>query len=622
MCGIAGIYNLTQGKAINAELLTKFNQSLFERGPDSTGTVIKNEFGLTHRRLVIIDPVNGQQPYEYAGHYLVYNGELYNYLELNKKLAAIGVSVETASDTETLIKYLVHFGYDKLADLDGMFAFALITPDRILLARDHVGKKPLFYTINNGQLFFASSLKALLSVDRFSIDNTALINNLMYGNQTFDNRSIYKNILAVPPATRLTFKRGSDQATAAFRYWQIDFSRKYYNLSLNSAKELLEEKLSNAVKKRLISDVPLGAYLSGGLDSTIIVSLMKKYQEDLITYSICYDDPITQENSHAKLAALQLGTKHRSIEPDIGSFLQDQDFLLKQKMMPLSTMNEIPIYLLAKEAAKELTVVLSGEGADELFGGYGMISRAPVDFMRSLFKRSLERPFDFDQALLRLYGRTDFTSVLSHFQLFFRRMQNFDLLQIINPDININLAVDEIDDYFHTCFTRYKEQNLYTQYSAVVFDHNLRSLLERLDFNTMQASIEARAPFLDKEVIDFAFNIPWDYKLHIKNFPGCLCHANATEIAAQYDTTKYILRETFQGKIPSEILTRPKQSFPVPLKEVYSATAVEDLKQRLLNNSADFFNKKLLPEWLTNFCGPESALKYWSLDNLEKFFRL
>lgn len=622
MCGIAGIYNLSQAKKIDVELLAKFNRSLYERGPDSTGTLIKADFGLTHRRLVIIDPVNGQQPFEYAGHYLVYNGELYNYLELNKKLASIGVTVETASDTETLIKYLVHFGYDKLADLDGMFAFALVTPDRILLSRDHVGKKPLFYTINKGQLFFASSLKALLAVDRFSIDNTALINNLMYGNQTFDNRSIYKNILAVPTATQITFQSGSDRPVKEFRYWQLDISRKYYNLSLNSAKEMLEEKLSAAVKKRLISDVPLGAYLSGGLDSTIIVSLMKKYQEDLITYSICYDDQVTQENSHAMLAAKRLGTKHRSIEPELSTFLKDQDFLLNQKMMPLSTMNEIPIYLLAKEAAKELTVVLSGEGADELFGGYGMISRAPVDFMRSLFKRSLSRPFDFDSALMRLYGRTDFPSVLSHFQLFFRRMQNFDLLQIISPDINTNLAIEEIDEYFSSCFERYQEHNLYTQYSAVVFDHNLRSLLERLDFNTMQASIEARAPFLDKAVIDFAFNIPWDYKLHIKKFPGCLCHANATEIAAQYDTTKYILREAYQGKIPAEILTRPKQSFPVPLKEVYLPSAVDDLKHRLLNNPSGFFNKTLLPEWLNDFCGPESALKYWSLDNLEKFFRL
>ena len=619
MCGLAGIYNLTAGKEIRAEILAGFNAQLYERGPDDSGTLIKEHFGLTHRRLVIIDPVNGQQPFHYQGHYLVYNGELYNYKELNNKLTAAGIVVETASDTETLIKYLVHFGYDRLADLDGMFAFALVTPDRLILARDHVGKKPLFYTVQNGQLFFASTLKALLTVANKDLDYIALINNQMYGNVTFNNRSIYKNILAVPPAVQLTFMTGIYQPVRQFCYWQLNPGHKYYHLSLAEAKELFTDKISSAVKKRLISDVPLGAYLSGGLDSTIIVSLMKKFKEDLITYSICYDDHLTGENSHAQLASSYLKTAHRSITPDQKSFLADQTYLLSKKCAPLSTPNEVPIYLLAKEAAKELTVVLSGEGADELFGGYGTICRAPVDFMRAIYKNTLNRPYDFDQSLLRLYGRTEFISVLTHFQLYFRRLQNFDLLQIVNPDLKAVDVIAEIDAYFHDCFAKYSGHNLYTQYAGVVFDHNLRSLLERLDFNTMQASIEARAPFLDKEIIDFAFNIPWDYKMHMEKFPGCLCDHNAAEIAAQFDTTKYLLRESFKDKIPAEIIKRPKQSFPVPVAGIYDSHEVGRLRERLLKSESGFFNQRNLPEWLDNFCGPETVLKYWSLDNLETF---
>ena len=648
MCGIAGIFNLQPSKIlINDKTIKKFNNDLKERGPDDSGTVILNNIGngfsFTHRRLSIIDPKNGKQPYEWNKNYITFNGEIYNYKELNKKLINDKIEIKTNSDTETLLKYIVTYGIESINDIDGMFSFAIhLSNGQLILAKDHVGKKPLFYCFNKkkNRLYFSSSLKSLSEISSNELDGqdnktedlTVIIYNMLYGNLTFRDRTIYKNIKTINSGSYIIISPSKDISNKYIfkekKYWKLEVGKKFYNLSFDDAKEKYSEIMDEAVKKRLISDVPLGTYLSGGLDSTIITHIAKKYKPDLNTYSICYDDDKSKENTFANLAAKNLKTNHHTISPDFSTYLQDMKRLISNKAAPLSTPNEVLINKLAKETSKKLKVVLSGEGADELFSGYGLIARAPIDFIRYAFRNGLAHKDKFDSSLLRAYGIKDFITFLSHFQLFYKRFSNFDILQLFNgSDYNLINSITEIDDFFGDRFHIYKKEHLYTQYAAIVFELNLKSLLERLDFNTMLGSIEARAPFLDKKIIDFAFNIPFSYKLKLKKnaIKKCYCEYNSGEFTNNFDITKHILREAYKNKIPTEIIERPKQSFPVPYENLYlDKNYSDDLKTRLLNNKNQLLNpnRAAIDEWYSNYVNGYSSFKQWSLDSLESFLAL
>lgn len=622
MCGIAGIFNIVKNTPINRNHLQSFIEALKNRGPDDNGMIVGSEFGLAHTRLAVIDPDNGKQPVGYMGWSMTYNGEIYNFKELAKKLESIGIPIMTGCDTEVLIKYIVHFGVQSVKDLDGMFSFAISDGNKIFLARDHVGKKPLFYRIVNGQLYFSSDMGSLLPYGSAEIDWTTLVYSALYGNLTFKDRTVFKEIKTVESGTIMEFDKG-DFTPKVARYWQVVPGKKYYNTTFEEQKEILSSLMDEAVKKRLVSDVSLGSYLSGGLDSTIIAHIAKKYKKDLVTYSICYDDDVTRENHYAKMASKAFSTEHVSVVPDFSNFIDDMEYLSFKKQAPLSTPNEVPIYLLAKKAREKLTVVLSGEGADELFAGYSNISRAPIDFKRYFYSKHLSRTEEYVKAYTRLYGTTQFTGQNHHFQTFFKRFSNFDLLQIFHDNKMVMNALSEIDDYFDEIFKSLRYHDEYVQYSAVVFQHNLRSLLERLDFNTMLASLEARAPFLDKKLIDFAFNIPFSSKLKMKSVVNCLCDKNAYDVSSELDITKHILRDTYKSKIPQEIIDRPKQSFPVPYLTLYNSDYRKHLRKRLVENETGVFNarngKYPIVEWYDEFAVESQVFKLWVLDNIERF---
>ncbi len=360
MCGIAGIFNLKSASSkIDRKIIEKFNLDIKERGPDDTGTMIldnvENGFGFTHRRLSIIDPENGKQPYEWKGNYITYNGEMYNYKELNKKLENDNIKIDTNSDTETLLKYIVTYGIESINDIDGMFSFAIkLSNGNLILARDHMGKKPLFYSFDKTKckLFFSSSLNSLSSLsqndtngqDNKDQDLTVLIYTMLYGNLSFKDRTIYKNIRTVESGNYIIFHpeileksnkkiKTNGNTVTKKQYWKLSVGKKYYDLNFNDAKDKFTQLMDNAVKKRLISDAPLGTYLSGGLDSTIITHIAKKYKPELNTYSICYDDEKSKENTFARLAASSLGTNHHTITPDFSTYLADMKYLISKKVI-------------------------------------------------------------------------------------------------------------------------------------------------------------------------------------------------------------------------------------------------------------------------------------------------
>lgn len=617
MCGIAGIFNLLTSKNIDKSHLAKMNQDLGNRGPDQSGTIVKENFGFTHRRLSIlgVNDKAGEQPLYEDGVCLTYNGEIYNFQKVNKVLAKKGIKTASHCDTETLNYFLKIYNISKLDMLDGMFAFAYTNGFRIDLVRDVSGKKPLFYTIIDNQLYFSSSLRSLADIRNASIDKTAFIFNLLYGSTSFNTRTIFKNIFTVEPGSRVTFFYNRIQPVKE-RFLSFKPERKYYNFSFPDAVNHLQELLEESVKKRLMSDVPLGTYLSGGLDSTIITRIAKRYKEDLKTYSVCYNDQETRENTYAVFCSKHFGTDHTAVYPDFKDYLHIWKELIYQKRAPLSTSNEVLIYVLAKEAAKKLKVVLSGEGADELLAGYGAFSRSPMDFQRFILKKELKNPLLFEESLNRAYGKREFHTLREHFQMFYRRFNEHELLQILSPEFNIAEIITEIDSYFKALMNEVADLDLYTVYNYILYKINMRSLLDRLDFNTMNASLEARAPFLDKKVVDFCLNIPFSYKLRMTNQPECLCGFNAIEISNRFDTTKYILREAYKNSIPREIITRPKQSFPIPHELLYDVLGRKRLETKIEFTMHPFINNTLIKQWYETYNSEKFGFKLWTMENL------
>ncbi len=621
MCGIAGIFNLKKNLAINPKILQELNDDLSQRGPDTKDNFFSENYALTHTRLAILDLENGQQPYRFKEQTLSYNGELYNYQELNREISD-KIKIETNCDTETVLKYIATMGISQIKNFDGMYAFAIADENSLILARDHVGLKPLFYTIKNNQLFFSSLLGSLTKIQGKKLDQTAFLHFLTNGNLTFKNRTIYQNIYTVEAGTYLIFRR--DQLVPfSKRYYQPQIAQKYYQLPFAEQKEKLTEILDRAVSKRLISDVSLGTYLSGGLDSSIISQIASKYKPNLTTLSICYKEDQAKENYFAKLVAQKIKSNHFAIAPGISNFKSEMSELIKVKKTPLSTPNEVLIYKLAKFAKERLSVVLSGEGADELFLGYGAISRSPFDLIRYQNKKYLNNQPEFNKSLLRLYGKTEFEKSSDHISIFLRRLNNFEILQIFNQDSSLTNSIEELENYYQELFLKENELNLYTKYQQIIFDLNLKSLLERLDFNTMQASLEARAPFLDKEVIDFALNIPLSSKLRLKTDLKCLCRFNSFEISNKFDTTKYILRESFSSKIPKEILQREKQSFSIPFDSIYdNQNSNQDILTKIALDKSGLFNKESLIYLVNNWQLSKNNFKLWQIDNLLEFTKI
>ena len=561
MCGIAGFVDLERQSAADAAnaILHRMCQVITHRGPDDQGAYLSNGVALGMRRLSIIDLAGGHQPIsgEDGSVTIVFNGEIYNFLELKPKLQALGHTFKTHSDTEAIVHAYEEFGPRCVDHLRGMFAFAIWDArDRTLfVARDRVGKKPLYYTTTpEGTFVFGSELKSLLEhpeVQR-ELDPKALDAYLTLG-YVPDPLTIFRNINELPPGNYLTF---SSEGIKVSRYWDFIFeptNTRTENDYLAELRELLDE----SVRLRLISDVPLGAFLSGGIDSSTVVAIMARHMgQPVKTFSIGFHEDSYNELKYARLTALKFGTDHHEffVTPDICSIV---DELVWHFDEPFADSSAIPTYMVSKLARDHVTVVLSGDGGDELFAGY---TRYVVDRKRQGFallpkplRENVMRPLS-QRLPHATWGRNYLHNVsLDPISRYLDSISVFTSLNrdsLYSTDFKSKLGSSSYagtlfnDLVSHVTTGESLDQLLYLDSKTYLPG----DILTKVDRMSMAVSLEARAPLLDHKLIEFVTNVPASFKL----------------LGLE---TKYLLKKAVKDLVPAEILNRPKQGFGVPIQE-------------------------------------------------------
>ncbi|HEX5352521.1 MAG TPA: XrtA/PEP-CTERM system amidotransferase [Rhodanobacteraceae bacterium] len=565
MCGLAGIVMSHKGDSVNEKVLLAMRDVQRHRGPDEAGVYCGDGVGLGHRRLSIIDLSHGQQPMldEAAGWALVYNGELYNFELLKAELEAQGVVFHSRCDTEVLLRAWQHWGEACLPRLRGMFAFAAwdMRSKRIFLARDHIGVKPLYYGFTRaGDLVFASELKGLLAhpgVER-SIDPQALEDYMALG-YVPDPKSIYRGIFKLPPGYWLSWRAG-EPVPVAHQYWDVPF-KVVSDMKLSDATAQLRALLDDSVASQMISDVPLGAFLSGGVDSSAVVASMSRTsQQPVRTCSIGFDHGGFDETAYARKVAQHLNTQH--FEEHVSS--QDHDLLDTLAGIydePFADSSALPTYRVCQLARKHATVVLSGDGGDEDFAGYRRYRlHALESALRARLPAGVRKPLF--SALGRVYPKADWAP---------RPLRAKTTFQA--------LARDNVAAYFHSVSTT--PAALRAQLYSPAFKRELQgydalsvfrghaeraptdqplSLAQYLDFKTwlpgdiltkvdrasMAHSLEVRVPVLDHNLVEWASGLPPELKLH-------------------RGEGKYVFKKMLEPDLPRDVLYRPKMGFSVPL---------------------------------------------------------
>ena len=582
MCGIVGIVR-NDGKSIDEELLSRMNNAIRHRGPDDDGFYVNGSVGLGMRRLSIIDLKGGAQPIhnQDRSSWIVFNGEIYNYLELREKLEKLGHTFYTNSDTEAIVHAYDQFGADCPKHLRGMFAFAIWNErtQELFLARDRVGKKPLLYAHVNGQLIFASEFSALLlhpDVSR-DIQPEALDYYLSFMCIPAP-LTAYRAIRKLEPGHWLRWRRGEIELQ---RYWQPDFTKKI-NVSEEEAGERTVAILRDAVKVRLMSEVPLGAFLSGGIDSSAVVALMSQESSERVkTFSIGFDEQDFSELHHARRIAEHVGADHHEfiVRPDA---LEVLPTLVEHYGEPYADSSAVPTYYVAKETRKHVTVALNGDGGDESFAGYeryiamGLTEkyrRVPSFLRESVIKetvnlipssptkrsrvKSAKRLLDA-VALPRVDRYARWVSVFNeqtkqplYSDFFKEQTQAADATGILGEWFKRANGIGILDAMLLT------DQMTYLP----------NDLLVKVDIATMAVSLEARSPFLDHHVIEFAASLPQNLKLRRL-------------------TSKYLLKKVLRKLLPSENLNRRKMGFGVPVGHWFRGKMQPFLREVLLSEKA------------------------------------
>jgi asparagine synthase (glutamine-hydrolysing) len=599
------------------------------RGPDDEGTYFTPNLGLGHRRLAIIDPAGGRQPFTdpATGATIVFNGEIYNYAELRKKLASCGHTFQTQSDTETLLHAYLEWGADCLDACIGMFALAIYTPSggQLFLARDRFGIKPLYWSEQQKTVYFASSLKALLQLlpQRPGMDADAISHYLSTIRTNLGAQTLLHNVKLIEPGHWMRIQPSGEKQLHC--YWTPPRIRPEDKPddSFESAAEKVSELVEDSVRLRRISDVPLGGFLSGGVDSTIIADIACKQSEHHYhAYNVGYAQDGFNEWPFVKEAAQHCNMNCRQIELQANDFPALWEQLISLNGQPLSTPNEVPIYMLAKALKQDYTVALSGEGADEVFGGYTLPYFAAKDFDRAArTPQAAQENEPFSQAIARAYGQPFLPDLPTQHLTLNTLLSNAEKEIWLTPNLQQNINERAaVRNYYESLYNHTEGLSTLDRIMHVHLRINLEGLLLRMDSSTMASSVEARVPFTDHRLVDLAFALPDTYRMDWRSPAACQqgrLH-NVFEIH-QMDLieSKRVLRKAFANRIPKSILTRPKVSFPVPVFEWMDSWMKPAIKEILaaspLRNNV--LNLLMIDAWLNDQLPMHSA-KIWPIVNL------
>ena len=559
MCGICGIVNFDGSDPVDRIVIERMTESLAHRGPDDAGYFVEGRVGLGHRRLSIIDLSGGRQPIfnEDRSAAIVFNGEIYNYRDLAEALKTAGHTFRTRSDTETILHAYEEYGDDCVQQLRGMFGFAIWdgAKQRLLLARDRLGVKPVYYYRDRHFLAFASEIKSLLEIRSIprEVDPDAFD---MYLSLRYvpGPRTMFKNIFRLQPGHVLV---ADDSGIRITKYWDID----YPDPEPHSPEFLLErfrELLDESVRMRLLSEVPLGVFLSGGLDSSAILATMSKYAGDsrVKTFSVGYqasraEETASNEFEYARLAADAFASEHHEYRLDATHFAEFVPDLVSYLDEPLADPSCIPLYFISKLAREHITVVLSGEGADEILAGYGIYSKmlALDRIYAGAGPLSRLAPWIANLApseKLRHYVRMCGQALETRYRGVSRGFTEEGKLRLVGAD-RMKQSERQLRDVFGGYFKAVEnasplDRMLYVDAKVWLPD----DLLIKADKMTMANGLELRVPFLDHKMVEFAATLPNASKIHGKG-------------------GKTLLRSAMRGVLPDAIIDRPKKGFPIPI---------------------------------------------------------
>jgi asparagine synthase (glutamine-hydrolysing) len=567
MCGITGGVGVS---APSKGLLDAQLKSIEHRGPDDTGTYLNQEISLGMCRLAIVEVAAGKQPASDASEkiHIVWNGEIYNYRELRSELEQRGVQCRDSSESEVVINLYLEFGLDFINKLNGMFAIAIYdSRDKSLhLIRDRMGKKPLWISqLNDGTLFFASEVRALMPARPDRTLRTDMVAEIMQYGYINAPHSAFNEITQVPPASVLTWRAGK---TITKKYWEPDFDTKV-QISYEDALEVTKKLIEEAVSRRLISERPLGSFLSGGYDSTVVTAYMAKLMREKVqTYSIGFYSPQFNEAHHAKQVANYLGTNHHEeiLNPDPALIVEKISQILDQ---PFADSSIVPTYLLAKFARENLIVALGGDGGDEVFGGYDRYLAAPVmqklnpllGIARSGLKIARQQSLGNARKINRVGSQlSPKESLAARYSSILSLAQPSELISLLNPNFQTNAAettrINQFQDGKITSFDRMIRSDLDSYLPG--------DLLVKVDIATMANSLELRSPLLDVNVIEWGVSLPCKYK--IKGLE-----------------TKHILKDVARSLVPANLIDRPKMGFGIPRAEWLRA----ELKELVIDTLTD-----------------------------------
>jgi asparagine synthase (glutamine-hydrolysing) len=557
MCGIAGLASFDRRGSECTAVATAMVGTLAHRGPDDSGiwTSPDGAVVLGHRRLSIVDlsPL-GHNPMQYGDGrlWITFNGEVYNFHELRKELEADGYRFRSQTDTEVMLAAYDKWGVDCVQRFVGMFAFALWDEPRrrLWVVRDRLGKKPLYYTDTDGSFRFASELKAILADPTFSrdVDPTAIRLYLRYG-YVPSPYTIYKNARKLPPAHYLLFENGRVTVT---RYWDpVPFALATSSMGDSAAVEELETRLSLAVRQRMIADVPLGAFLSGGIDSSLVVALMQQQSPAPVrTFTIRFQNAAFNEADHAAAVAKHLHTEHDEETCDDGQMLAVVDRIADMYDEPFGDSSAVPTYLVSKIARERVTVALSGDGGDELFFGYPRYKYHATAASILALPRWLRHTAAFGASKVPNRRSRRIADVL-------RSEEHDRYSRFISwwQPVEIAAMTGEFPPegaLYADAFARSASMPRDDRPPLLdVVSYLPEDILTKVDRASMAVSLEVRAPLLDHRVVELALGLP----SHLKRRGG---------------TMKWILRELLYRRVPRELIERPKMGFGVPLADWFS----------------------------------------------------
>lgn len=556
MCGIVGMINNKENLMSKRSLFKHMTKTLSYRGPDETGYYFKDNILLGHKRLVVIDKEHGKQPMIYKNYIMVYNGELYNTEEIRTILKDNGYNFNGHSDTEVLIKAYDYYKEDVVNHLNGIFAFSIYDGDKLFMARDHLGVKPLYYTKMKNYFIFASEIKAILksNIVKPIINKNSLQELLGLGPSKSPGHGIFKNIKELRPGHYMIYEKNRMKIKRYFNVKEEEFTE-----SFSECKEKIKSLVTDSIERQMVSDIGISCFLSGGLDSSIITSICAINSDKRInTYSIDYEDngnyfmrndyQVSEDNYYIDLVKNKYNTNHQEkiiTQSDLALYLKES---MEAKDYPGMADIDSSLLWFCEQIKKDYTVSLSGECADEIFGGY---------------------PWFYKDELLKIKGFPWIRNLKEREQLLNKKIK-----RKLNLKRYVNKCYKKTIKEMPKCKIEKKKKKLF--YINMIWFMN--TLLDRKDRMSMRRSLEVRVPFADYRLVKYLWNVPWKYKFY-----------NNME--------KGILREAFKDILPNEVLYRKKNPYPKTHNPKYSLIVSDLLKVRLQNKNSilyKIFDKKEL----------------------------